>query len=498
MQNPAFNFLKLIRNTPALILLLFVYLIILPRSLSYDHAWMFPEEFSIKNEVLKDGPQLGLKDLRFGLNWRVFEFAPRTTRPLSSYFDLLDTKFRSWLWQYRLPHPSLSLTWLFSLFFSPLLLYLFLKNIKIGNNAAIAAVCFYLVSPPILSCVVMLSRPAKPMAYFSIILCLYFASELDKRFSTESFIPRRHLLCLLALMLFSFFWDEVVLLVYPAVFILFPKLLKGRSKLVIFGLIPVLVAFIAYKIIPQLTVWAGYEYPWFCDYCRGFKGLAETMNSSKPLSDAFFANFIPNTRILILDSMGMMRILPGASLGVQVLFALSAGAWGVLFFYALRSAKKYYSLLLFLLFLIVVHNFLITMTIGVWGPFYYGGFFSVFFAIYLAWLIHHSHISKYVLTACMLLILANINNCLLATSFIYKKHHVYSDFSRIRNYFESTISRFDTGDDTALPSGREIRGDIYQYWSRVRLGRDMRGSTLPRELGWLPIELRIGDSVVFR
>ena len=174
--------LDALKRNPCILLLTFVYLWIIPNCLSYQNAWVEPEELHIKSCILKTGTDLNPADIKQGLFWQFFEYKPRCTRPLSSYFEIVDTKFRCWLWHFICPHPSLSLTWIFSLFLAPLFLYLLLRDLGISLNTAAALTAFYLATPGVLSFEAMLFRPAKPMTNFAIILCLFLASLLKKRY----------------------------------------------------------------------------------------------------------------------------------------------------------------------------------------------------------------------------------------------------------------------------------------------------------------------------
>src|SRR5262245_3745350 len=93
-----------VRNTPELLLpagvLLYVLLVLLGRA----HAWMQPERFCVESHILSKGPGLRADDLWLGLDYNVFELAQRVYRPLSSYFEIIDTRVRAWLWQWFLPH----------------------------------------------------------------------------------------------------------------------------------------------------------------------------------------------------------------------------------------------------------------------------------------------------------------------------------------------------------------------------------------------------------
>ena len=175
--------LVFLKEYPAVILLVFVYFIILPRSISYDQSWQQTENPVIIGGIFQaSGTKISFSDIKQSFNWPVLEEgAPRPTRPLSSYFTVLDAKFRFWLWHYFPPHPSLSLVWIFTLFLAPIFLFKLLRNLEVGVNTALAAVSFYLATPGVLACTAMYFRPGKPMTNFAIIFCLYLASFFCKK-----------------------------------------------------------------------------------------------------------------------------------------------------------------------------------------------------------------------------------------------------------------------------------------------------------------------------
>ncbi|MBF0122556.1 MAG: hypothetical protein HQL21_03980, partial [Candidatus Omnitrophica bacterium] len=261
---------KLLCHCPCIILLLFVYTVLIPRVVSYDHSWAITEILYLEEAAFKTGPQLNWQDLKNGLNYEKFEGkkTPRITRPLSSYFQILDAKFRAWLWRYILPHPSLSLTWLFSLLLAPLFLYLSLRNLGVDCNIAIGMSIFYLLTPTNLSHITELFRPAKPLADFVIIFCLYWASSLEKNFLQQNKpLPWGKYLFFWFTVAFSFYWDEYALLIFPAILVVFPKVLTHRKGyLLLWLLLPFITAAFYFCVIPCLTWLSGFEYPHLSHY----------------------------------------------------------------------------------------------------------------------------------------------------------------------------------------------------------------------------------------
>ncbi len=488
------TFLKRISfEFPALLLLIFVYLFVFPRSLSYDHSWVQPEQFFIKMGILKSGPSLNPQDLKNGLYWQLFEYQPRSTRPLSSYFEIIDTKFRVWLWQYVMPHPSLSLTWIFSLFLGPLFLYKLLRNYEVGKNLAIAMIAFYLATPSILSSVVLLFRPGKPMTNFVIIFSLYLASQLKKKFiDQQQAIPLKSFLFFWLFVVFSFYWDEGGLLIFPAILIFFNSLFHRKLYLFLWLCLPAITALAYFKIIPYLSCLAGFSFPHFDQALKFFSGLAYKEFSSNYLGGFiyFLKMLIANTKILILETMGI--VFPQGFRGGEWLtgcFLASLVSWIVIIFKLFKARKKSELFLfsIFLFGLILFFNYLISLVLRIWGPYYYGGFWSIFFAIFLARFINKTDINKHVLVVCFFFIILNMSNSFLAINLVNKKYHYYPySPGEIRLFFKGDRNRFDV---RPFYSGGQIKEQIYDYWMTVRRGDPIKQYYLPRELCWLPLEL---------
>src|SRR5262245_33979816 len=109
-----------LRHAPWLVLI-YVYVRVAFLLANYNVVWAQPEELNWREYILENGTSFEAADLTKPLNWEVFEYAPRSTRPLSSYAELVDTKLRARLWKLMVPHPSLSITWIPLLVVTPLL-----------------------------------------------------------------------------------------------------------------------------------------------------------------------------------------------------------------------------------------------------------------------------------------------------------------------------------------------------------------------------------------
>ena len=482
-----------IHHYPAILLLLFVYLFLIPRGVSYRYAWAIPEIQGFDITALKTGTQLNLKDLGNGLNYKGFENGfPRITRPLSSYFQILDTKFRCWLWHYIPPHPSLSLTWIFTLGLAPLFLYYLLCNLGISSNTAVTMAAFYLLTPTSMSHVAELFRPAKPMTDFAIIFCLYFASFLQKKYLQQNqLVPWKGFILFWIISAVSFFWDETALLIFPAIFFVFPKVITHRRPhLFLWLLLPFITALFYFSLIPYLTSWAGYGHPDLSQYFLYRRGIKVEISSNQANMAYLFGQ---NTKNLVLYTMGLiMPSVLGASAGVKFIFGLGVIGWGIVLFYLSKVRKTWVALSIFLLILILYFNHLMSIQWpwGAWGPFYYGGFWSIFFTIWLARVIDKSAISKILLVFSFFLILINMFQAFSAVDIVYKKYHYYPyRMGAISSYFDDRQNFF-SQNNIPVFSEETLKDLIKYYWMLHKTGiTSFNSFLLPVELHWMVLEL---------
>jgi tetratricopeptide (TPR) repeat protein len=431
------------------------------------------------------GSTLHLNDLKHGLFWQLFEYKPRPTRLLSSYFEILDTKFRSWAWHFIMPHPSLSLTWAFSLLLAPLFLYLLLRNLGISSNIALMMTAFYLVTPGALSLQAMLFRPAKPMTNFAIILCLYLASRLKKILDRGRPIPAKAFLMFWTVCAVSFYWDETALLIFPAILCLFSSIFRRKLFLGLWFLLPLLTTLVYLKIIPYICVLAGYDQPSLLKY-----DLFQSVFHSSTIH-AFIKYLWMNSKSLILQTIGIFYYSKTTPIYVKVSLFLAIFSWMAIIFchprmFLLGIQTRMLAVLIFLL---LFFNATMSITMLAWGPYYYGAFWSIFFVLFLAQCLEKAQLPKPLLLGCFLLIMISMVNCFIGTNIIYKKYHWYPyDPATIGDYFKGTRLFFDKQDKPVF-SGEELRSEIQSYWKRVRNKENIVSLSIPRELGWLTAEL---------
>lgn len=492
---------------PATLLIILVYGYIVLFLLNHENSWMMPELHEHKSHILKSAWNITGSDLKESLNWEVFEKFPRCTRPMSSFFEIMDTKWRSWLWRYTIPHPSLSLTFIFSLILSPVLLYKIFRNWGIGYNAALCILAIYLVSPGFLSTVVMLFRPAKPMTNFSLILCMFLASNMSKtqRRNARQDESMHRFLMLIIVMFVSFFWDETALLVYPALLVFFPEIILKRPRILFFlSLVPLAYVFY-YHVIPALTVAAGFNMPDLSSYlpANRFFDLGLFYRNASIL----YNNIPINTKLLFTESLGLVD--PGSipSISGKVLSFLNWAAM-ILFFcgsffvffknrylrrFNLSGIRNFFLICSFLIFLCVFHSYLLHIKgdIQVWGPYWYGAYFSVIFTAFLAKhasmaRTHFPQIPGYFLFGVALIAVVNLCYIFPYTNYAYKKfhHEIYAP-ELIEKVFRSDINRFAVKKDGPADLYRRTK----EYWKTRRKGAEGRVPVLPKECHYLTIEI---------
>src|SRR3989338_7448237 len=146
---------------------------------NYDNAWIHPEKIQSHAWILSNGPALTWEDWARGIDTgRVEGSQARISRPFSNMLELLNAKFRVWMWQFIPPHPSFSLTWLMNFILVPPLLYLFFRHMGCTWEIAFGGMMFYIATIGFLGPLIMLFHPGKAMVNVAAVWCLYLAARL--------------------------------------------------------------------------------------------------------------------------------------------------------------------------------------------------------------------------------------------------------------------------------------------------------------------------------
>jgi hypothetical protein len=182
----------------------------------------------------------------------------------------------------------------------------------------------------------------------------------------------------------------------------------------------------------------------------------------------------------------------GASVGVKFILGLGILGWGMVLFYLSKVRGIWISLSIFLLILILYFDHLMSIqwTWGAWGPFWYGGFWSIFFTIWLARLIDSSTKNKFLLTFSFFLILINMFQAFSAIDTVYKKYHYYPyRMATITLYFDDRWNFFNQNNIPVF-SEETLKKLTENYWMLSKTGFTSSNSfLLPVELHWMVLEL---------
>jgi hypothetical protein len=485
-----------------LLLLAFAYIISLvinPRC-----SWVQPEAFNYKNYIVHNVP---LKDIIKGtFNNQAFENSDRITRPLSSMFEIIDTHFRIWLWQYVKPIASLSITFLFSLILSPILFFKFLKNIGIRPAIAIFATTLMLLNPGSLSLIVMLFRPAKAMVNFCFILSLFLASSIVIQDRLSSMNKNNRLLPLLGISIFfGFLFDETAVIIVMAILILFPSVfIMNRKRILGFLVVPAVLAVCYLNIFPHLAVHYGYAKPDLLHY----QPLA---TPNFPSTAIVLKNFYDNSIDITIESLGVFNPFNMHEMWQKYLFLFLIIADSIFIIKLLMTSRNKIStnpayisklvsrslfliLVLYLFHTLILDTVSIRPTVGrVWGPYYYGAYFGIAWGIFIAAVgeVAAQRQTKFSYSFAMLMCLtcAALMTAFPYTNFIYHRYHYYPYYAPlIENSYRGEINRFAVYDPTIF-SGKK---QLLDTWLASKKGEVL--PDMPKEYLWIPIEMNAPHS----
>jgi hypothetical protein len=478
--------------------LLYAYIRVALFLADYGTGWVLSEG-AWKVHIAPLGFPTSLVALANVFDWQLFEEnVPRVTRPLSSLFELFDTSFRAALWRYFPPHPSVSLTWIFSLVVSPILLAAVLRQLKVGGRVTAITVALFVANPGVISLEVCLFRPGKVLANAAILLCLWLSGRQQAALSRADAgawpTLRFAALCLLALI--CLFTDEAAIILYPAMALLFPDVVfRSRLTAAIFALIPIAYVAIVKLVLPELSALAGFPLP-----DAGYSAnvlFDELLTLRLPFAAYYYTvgNILENTWLIFQDTFGLIDPRVPDSQVYNLLFFVSVVLMvafaGRLFWQGWRrfadrkrrnalkpaaptgsDAPPEHSRAPFRLFSIIgrgaagfVHSSLLArafamlaiafiyegvlMTISVgeiiprwWGLYYYGVFCVIFLLIVVALLLERASppISLQIVFA--LTVITSTTFIFPATNQAYKSAHYYNRHLPLDMVFINVLNRF--------------------------------------------------------
>jgi hypothetical protein len=468
----------------ALLLVVFVFI-------NPNKAWVLPEAYVYKDHIIKmlysDHPgALWLKWLDF----EAFEFSSRTTRPLSSALEIADTLTRHLLWKFVPPLTSLSLTWLLTLFATPLLLFRLLRCLGFAKEYSLLGVAFYFVHPGTVSLYSLLFRPGKSVVEFLIVAAGYVAIQDPK----SSVAEKKQGWLVRGLILLACLFDETGIIVVFFVTLLRPNFLFGSVRCVVATTVVPCILGVVYYSLPFLSVWAGYPKQNLFKY--------EVFAGPRDVLYHFWENLEVNYRLIFCESLALFdpHRLPAGPL--RLLFLLNIIGVCSLVLYCAYVYLKSWSyrqsalsssfrwpirrIVVGIALLVPFHTFILNLVSdAVWGPYWYGAYFGIFFAILIVAV--SQYINRFVVTfPIVLLLLLTSVHASSRTNLLYKKFHYYPYApGNIQGFFLGNINRFSSDQNFNY----KPQSTVLRLWKNGKQTSLVGDEQFPREAFWLPLEL---------
>ncbi len=477
---------KLLSLTGPLVLIIFAYLFIFFKVSNFENTWMHPETVRMKAAYLQTGPYLVSQDFFKIWDWRINEVESRTTRWVSWHLDFLDTKFRVWLWRFLPPHPSFSLTWLWILVLNPWLLFIYLRLRRFSVGISLTVTAFYLMTPASLSGLFMLFRSGKILANFFMLGALIFAflSETNRQ-------KKLYFVGFCLSLLLGVFSDETAFFIFPILFFLHFRFIfrHWRWLGVLLTLFLILIAY-GWGIQEMCHRVSGAPLIGLKQY-RFFNHIFEGQFASQFMSNIGF-----NTLTLFTQTMGLALPHPLVPVAPKVLWVLGLLAWSIMAVMMLmckdfwnKPFKIFFPWIALFFLSFLFHDFLMSMVDNqIWGPYYYGNYFSILFSLALASFLRFVMPEDLIRAVFMGIIICLMGTTFLYTNKAYKKHHFYPYSPlNIRSLFNGEAKYFDPNLASDF-SDKELKGYIKSAW---KAPHNVVPDGLPGELNWLPVELNV-------
>lgn len=463
-------------------------------------GWVFPEAYAFKSYVVQKMPLSVSGIVQGTFNNRAFDANDRNTRLLANTFEIFDTHFRSWLWRYIEPVPSLSLTYLFSLILGPWLFYRLLRSLGIRSSIAIFAMAIMLLNPGSLSLVVMLFRPAKAMMNFWLIVSLLLASLIHLQncgVKPQGKLPLN--LMLGGSIFLALLFDETGVVIVLAILVLFPSVfLRDRRTILGYLLVPALLGTLYLRIFPMISARLGFAAPDLFHY-------SPIAAHPFPSASVMLGNLLSHVKVITQESVGLFdpQLMP--QLWQKGLMSLLAIAMAVFAINAMLARNKstvnvaswrksiWVRTLLLIILLCGFHTVLMDI-VGdplkgrVWGPYWYGAYFGIFWGLLIAAvgesLAHAKGDVPYSYWSMVGLICVALMAVFPYTNFVYRKYHYYPYApGNIEQMFRGSINRFEVYNPKIF-ADQTVINTLWQATQRNKLPKRVR-----KELYWIPMEM---------
>jgi len=444
--------------------------------LDYDTVWIQPEMPGYRLHIL-NAPNVSV-----AFDWHALENdAPRLTRLLSNFGEVADVYFRKWFLATVFPHPSISLTWIFTLFLSPIVLYRALGLLGLDPAIRWLGLSVYMASFGYLASLAMGFRFGKPVASFFFIVLLYYALK-DRRSRASGYDVALAGVAFAA----SLFFDET------AIFGLAIVVAIALSDIRRLWRLPAVLAFILIVYVPFSKVvlpviYAKAGYPINGDYDMESR-LSEIVALKVPWSnyEELFATTRMNVGVILADLSSISVLFdPQLSLWVIAPLTLCALAWAAFYLphevKASPSSVPAYMFALLLLFGIGFHSILVFVTPHkIWSVYWYGGFLTLPWATIVALVLNRAN--RMLACAITFVLVLGSLHAFRATNYAVKNFHYYPYRpNELARMFRWEVNRFTLYRDSV---------HAYQLKELTRGYVDRQGpKELPAELGYLEIEV---------
>ncbi|MFC1510435.1 hypothetical protein ACFL49_02125 [Candidatus Omnitrophota bacterium] len=477
-----------------------------------ENGWFHPElgvcHLKFLSDATVDHIELSFRLQEFKkIFWWETKFDGCQNRILAGLYDIFNIKFRAWLFQFIPPNPAISFSWVFTLVLIPLLLFNFiLQYFKMDIFSASLVTVFYLFSVTTVGNTFQLFHPGKILVSLSFVVLLNLFVFVD-RLQAWGFKNKWPLLLMTSVSLYlNFFIDPyqyAILLIIP---LLFPQLFfncqfkyhpssgffqnvkslfhtKDFSAQLIYACSVIGFLMTVFVFLPAIFKSAGYHY----QFMSSFQGQMKADASLKmPLlylfSWKYYLRFLLNLNWFVLNNIGLRQIFPQFHAD---LWGVEAKGWfemlrfGNIFLFSffhvifwgfilwLRRKKQLTNEVLKFIFglficaawitLIHCHQFFIVPH----ATYIYGSIFTLFFVIFLAYLLNACKHNKrvYVMFVLCLLVVSIANYNAAKELNLQIKHIWHGNWKhvdgRYREYAKVwKVLKYD---------GRTIKGD----WTRI-------------------------------
>ncbi|MBI2756451.1 MAG: fibronectin type III domain-containing protein [Chloroflexi bacterium] len=219
--------------------------------LDSGQSWLHPELFATSAYIWNFPETETFGDrLRKALDWKAFDPNVNRVRPLNDLAETADAIARPFIARYVVPQPSITPTALLTAVVTPVAVMGFLLRDGVSGLRAASITGVLISSVGFLSVLIPYIRPAKKLVFLFLAASIWFAFSHRRTKSSSD-----HLFVVASLLL-GFFSDEMGLIAYPAVALLFPSMFLRASKWKagLFASLPVIFLLVTYVILPFVYI----------------------------------------------------------------------------------------------------------------------------------------------------------------------------------------------------------------------------------------------------